>query len=136
VVDRLERIYEGGQPSNAADRLLTIKLPDRPKDFVGCIFDRRTRMLCEASSGYFYNAPRAHLPAGAIAALGRLGFSTDDSAGNFQIWFDIPNPPDFNRIADIILEALHDGYTARADMKLDFNAPLAPNGTSRCVPVS
>ncbi len=76
------------------------------------------------------------LPAEAIAALGRLGFSTDDSAGNFQIWFDVPDPPDFNRIADFILRALHDGYGAHANDHLEFNAPLAPHPTSKCIPVS
>ncbi len=43
---------------------------------------------CEASSGYYYNkegTPRTFfLPREAIAALGRLGFSTDDSQGNFR----------------------------------------------------
>jgi hypothetical protein len=140
VVDRLERIYEGGAPSDAQDRFLIIDFPGRPQDYVQCVFDTRTKILCEASSGYFYDPPGAarsyRLPATAIAALGRLGFSTDDSAGNFQIWFDVAAPPDFNRIADFMLEALHDGYGARADMKLRFNAPLAPHGTSKCIPVS
>ena len=75
-------------------------------------------------------------PSDAIAALGRLGFSTDDSDGNFRIWFDVPDPPDFNRIADFILKALHDGYGARASDDLEFNAPLAPHATSKCIPVS
>jgi hypothetical protein len=46
----------------------------------------RTTLLCEASSGYYHNRsdqPRTfYLSPAAIAALGRLGFSTDDSAGN------------------------------------------------------
>ena len=96
-------------------------------------------MLCEASSGFYDTAPpepRSHLPAGAVAALGRLGFSTDDSAGNFQIWFDVPDPPDFDRIADFTLKTLHDAYDARAGVQLAFNAPLAPRTTSQCIPVS
>jgi hypothetical protein len=140
VVDRLQRIYEAAGPADDQDRFLIIDFPDRPQDYVQCVFDSRTRMLCEASSGFFYDPPDRprtyRLPADAIAALGRLGFSTDDSAGNFQIWFDVADPPDFNAIADFMLKALHDGYDARADMKLDFNAPFAPHTTSKCIPVS
>jgi hypothetical protein len=140
VVDRLERIYEAGDPANAQDRFLIIDFPDRPQDYVQCVFDTRTKMLCEASSGFFYSTqsePRLYrLPAQSIAALGRLGFSTDDSAGNFRIWFDVADPPDFNAIADFMLKALHDGYGARGDMTLRFNAPFAPHGTSKCIPVS
>jgi hypothetical protein len=35
-----------------------------------------------------------------------------------------------------MLKALHDGYGARADMKLRFNAPFAPHTSSKCIPVS
>ena len=119
---------------------LIVYLGGRPQDYVQCVFDTRTEMLCEAASGYFDSKPdepRAYrLPARSIDALGRLGFSTDDSANNFQIWFDVPEPPDLNRIADFILKALHDGYGARAGGKLEFNAPLAPRLTSQCMPVS
>jgi hypothetical protein len=140
VVDRLQRIYEADGPADDQDRFLIIDFPNRPQDYVQCVFDSRTKMLCEASSGFFYDAPEKprtyRLPATAIAALGRLGFSTDDSAGNFRIWFDVANPPDFNAIADFMLKALHDGYDARADMKLRFNAPFAPHASSKCIPVS
>jgi len=140
VVDRLQRIYEADGPADDQDRFLIINFPDRPQDYVQCVFDSRTKILCEASSGYFYDAPDKprtyRLLAAAIAALGRLGFSTDDSAGNFRIWFDVANPPDFNTIADFMLKSLHDGYGARADMKLHFNAPFAPHTSSQCIPVS
>jgi hypothetical protein len=128
------------RPGRDQDRFLIIDFASRPQDYVQCVFDSRTRMLCEASSGFCLNEPSEprtyHLPAAAIAALGRLGFSTDDSAGNFQIWFNVTDPPDFNAVADFLLKALHDGYGARADMKLDFNAPFAPRATSKCTPVS
>jgi hypothetical protein len=102
--------------------------------------ESRTRILCEASSGYYYNKDGAtrtfFLPPDAIAALGRLGFSTDDSQGNFRYEAGIAEPPDLNAIADLILTALHDGYGARAEAELRFNAPFAPRSTSRCIPVS
>jgi hypothetical protein len=140
VVDRLQQIYAASESSDPQNWFLIIYFAARPQDYVQCVFDTRTRMLCEASSGFYDNVasePRTRrLPASAIAALGRLGFSTDDSAGNFQIWFDVADPPDFNAIADFTLKALHDGYAARADDTLEFNAPLAPHASSKCVPVS
>jgi hypothetical protein len=44
--------------------------------------------------------------------------------------------PDFNAIADLILQALHDGFDARAGVTLLIEAPLAPRPTGKCVPVS
>lgn len=140
VVDRLQQIYAAFDSSDPQNWFLIVSFTERPQDYVQCVFDTKTRMLCEASSGFYHNVatePRTRwLPAGAVAALSRLGFSTDDSSGNFQIWFDVPEPPDFIRIADFILQALHDGYGARSDTALDFNAPLAPHVTGKCVPVS
>jgi type III secretion system-like peptide-binding chaperone len=139
VVDRLEQIYVAFS-GHARHPFLVVSPAVRPQDYVQCLFETRARLLCEASSGYYETKPtepRAYrLPAGSIAALGRLGFSTDDSDGNFQIMLDVPDPPDFNRIADFILKALHDGYGVRAGGNLEFNAPLAPRTSSQCVPVS
>jgi hypothetical protein len=138
VVDRLEQIYATIDRAHPQNLFLIIYLAGRPQDYVQCVFDTRTQMLCEASSGYYDSKPsepRAYrLPASSIAALGRL-FATDDSAGNFQIWLDVPDPPDLNRIADFALKVLHDGYGARAGGKLEFNAPLAPRASSQCTPV-
>lgn len=140
VVDRLQQIYKALDSSDPQNWFLIVSFADKLNDYVQCVFDTRTRMLCEAASGFYDNVaskPRTRwLPANAVAALARLGFSTDDSAGNFQIWFDVPDPPDFNRIADFILKTLHDGYGASADSKLDFNAPLAPQASGKCMPVS
>jgi hypothetical protein len=140
VADCLERIYEAIGSSDPQNLFLIIYFADRSNDYVQCVFDTPTRMLCEASSGFYDNIPTEprsrRLSASAIAALSRLGFSTDDSAGNFQVWFDVANPPDFNKIADFTLKALHDVYDARAGVTLKFNAPLAPRATSKCVPVS
>jgi hypothetical protein len=140
VVDRLEQIYVALGDAHAQHPFLVVSPAVRPQDYVQCLFTTRAQLLCEASSGYYETKPtepRAYrLPAGSIAALGRLGFSTDDSAGNFQVLLDVPEPPDLNRIADLILKALHDGYGVRAGGTLEFNAPLAPRTSSQCVPVS
>jgi hypothetical protein len=140
VVDRLERVYEAGDPSSHRDRFVAITVPEHPHGYVQCMFhDRRKRVLCEASSGFFFDPPGTprsfYLSAAAIASLARLGFSTDDSKGNFQIDFAVGDDPDLNAIADLILKALHDGYGARATTRLRFNAPFAPRPTSRCIPV-
>lgn len=140
VVDRLEQIYAASSSSDPQNWFLIVSFAAQSNNYVQCVFDTKTRMLCEASSGFYDNVatePRTRwLSKDAVAALGRLGFSTDDSDGNFRIWFDVPDPPDFNRIADFILQALHDGYDARANDALEFNAPLAPHATSKCIPVS
>jgi hypothetical protein len=140
IVDRLERIYAAGDPAINHDEYLIVDMPPGPETYVQCIFYRVDKIMCEAASGFYVNAPgqprTAHLPASATAALAQLGFSTDDSQGNFRIDLDVANPPDFNAIAGLILRALHDAYGARAETKLDFHAPYAKRGTSKCTPVS
>jgi hypothetical protein len=140
VVDRLQQIYAAADSSDPQNWFLIVYFAARSNDYVQCVFDSKTRMLCEAASGFYDDVatqPRTRwLSKDAVAALGRLGFSTDDSAGNFEIWFDVSDPPDFNRIAEFILKALHDGFSARANDALEFNAPLAPHATAKCNPVS
>lgn len=141
VVDRLDRIYDHPKPTDFLDRFLAVTLESHPHGYVQCIFiANRTRILCEASSGYHYSkqgAPRTFfLPADAVAALGKLGFSTDDTRGNFRYEAVIDTPPDLNALADLMLTALHDGYGARAGDTLRFNAPFARADTSKCVPIS
>lgn len=48
-----------------------------------------------------------------MAALGRIGFDADGSAGNFRIDRAISAPVDFAALADLMLRALHDGYGAQ-----------------------
>jgi len=141
IVDRLDRIYDHASPDDYRDRFLAVNLSGHPHGYVQCMFVAgRTRILCEASSGYYYNAdggPRTfYLPQAAIAALGRLGFSTDDTSGNFRYEAALGSPPDLNAIADLMLAALHDGYGARAGSRLSFNAPFAPRPSAKCVPLS
>jgi hypothetical protein len=140
IVDRLDRIYAVGDPAIHQDAFLIVDMPPGPETYVQCIFYRPDKIMCEAASGFYVSPPgqprTAHLPPNAIAALAELGFSTDDSQGNFRIDLDVADPPDFNAIADLILKALHNAYGARAETKLDLHAPYAPRGTSKCVPVS
>jgi len=141
IVDRLDRIYEHASPNDYRDRFLAVTLSGHPHGYVQCLFaENRTWLLCEASSGYYYNRPGVprtfYLAPDAIASLDRLGFSTDDTAGNFRYQARLGPLPDLNAIADLILTALHDGYGVRAQSRLTFNAPFAPRATSKCIPVS
>jgi hypothetical protein len=52
VVDCLEQIYEAADSSDPQNLFLIIYLAGRPRDYVQCVFDTPTRMLCEASSGF------------------------------------------------------------------------------------
>ncbi len=129
VMDRLERIYAAGDPATHPDEYLIVETPPYAEAYVQCIF-RKTEITCEAASGFYRAAPGQsrsfHLPAPAIAALGRLGFSTDDSNGNFRIDLDLADPPNFNAVAELMLQALYDAYGARAKTILRFKAPYAP----------
>ena len=141
VVHRLEQIYEFGDLANDRDRFIAITVPSHPHGYVQCMFHNNgTEIYCEASSGFYYdkeNAPRTfRQPQQTIDALARLGFDTDDSEGNFRIDFVIGVQPNFNAIADFMLRALHDGYGARGQMSLKFDAPFALRAPSTCVPIS
>jgi hypothetical protein len=141
VVDRLEQVYAGGDQRSDFNRYIAVTVPEHPHGYVQCIFGQhRTKLLCEASSGYYYSKrgePRTfRLQPEALAALARLGFSSDDTAGNFQREFDVAGVPDFKTIADFMLMALHNGYGARAETRLRFNAPFARTTRSKCVPLS
>jgi hypothetical protein len=140
VVDRLERIYAAGDPEKHPDEYLIIEIRPHPETYVQCVFYAKNKLYCEAASGFFLNAPTEprtmHLSASSIAALARLGFSTDDAKGNFSIDLDISEPPDFNAIAELMLKALHAAYGADADTKLRFHAPYAERATRKCVPTS
>ena len=141
LVDRLERLYEAGDPASDQDQFIAVTVPEHLHGYVQCMsHDKRTKVLCEASSDFYFDPPGLrrtfYLAEDAVAALGRLGFSTDGSQGNFRIDLDVAEKPDFNAISDFMLKALHDGYGARAQSKLKFNAPLAPLPNSKCVPAS
>jgi hypothetical protein len=140
IVDRLERIYAVGDPLKFHDEYLIVDMPPGPETYVQCIFYRTDKIMCEAASGFYVSAPgqprTAHLSTSSVAALARLGFSTDDSQGNFRIDLDVASPPNFGAIADLILRTLHDAYGAAAETKLDLHAPYAERGTSKCTPVS
>src|SRR6266545_706778 len=140
VVERLELIYQHPAPR---DRFLALALSNGPRGYVQCIFlEDNTKMLCEAESGYYADLPGRPrsfrvTPQG-LAALARLGFSTEDWDGNHQLMMDIRGPDDFAAVADTILSALYDAYGARLGSHMHWTSPLAqqPNAaSSRCTPI-
>lgn len=141
VVRRLEQIYATGDPKSERNRYLAVSPAKHPELYVQCIFhDVNAAIYCEAASGFYLTKPgeprKFRASAATIAALAKLGFDTDDSAGNFKIERTVGKPADFNALADFILRALHDGYGVRANVTLKFNAPFAPDTPTSCVPMS
>jgi len=140
VVERLGMIHPGRAPK---DRYLILAIKEGPRGSVQCLFvENDARLLCEAESGFYAQKagePRQFRvsPEG-IAVLARLGFSTDDSEGNYQRLIPLDGGGDFSAIADVILTALYEAYGARIDSRLEWEAPLAPGKglLVRCAPVS
>ena len=116
----------------------------RPFHFAQCLFDADgERVLCEASSGFFTQrdgGPRRYVPSlQTVAALARLGFSTDDSQGNFQRALEARTDDQVSQIADLLLATLHHAYGVRLETLLHIEAPLAPlsrKERARCLPMS
>jgi hypothetical protein len=58
LVDRLERLYEAGDPASDQDRFIAVTVPEHLHGYVQCMFhDKRTKVLCEASSGFYFDPP-------------------------------------------------------------------------------
>jgi hypothetical protein len=139
IVVRLEQIRAQPGPK---DRFIVLSLERMPERYVQCLFHSSgEKMLCEAASGYYAQRPGeprrfAVSPAG-LSALQRLGFSMDDSKGNFQREVDTKGPADLGAVAELLLVAFHEGYGARVRSEIEFKAPLGPGGKevgTRCVP--
>jgi hypothetical protein len=138
IEDKLRRIYDSGDPAVERDRFLIIEVDIKKQAYVQCVFhDHELKILCEVASGFYFDDPRTfYLPPDNIAALGRLGFSTDDSKGNFVLDADVGRKPDFGAIAEGMLNALFYGFDADAATDLNFIAPYAPGVTSACKSLS
>jgi hypothetical protein len=140
VVERLRMIRADQTPKH---RYLILAIKEGPRGYVQCLFvENDARLLCEAESGFYAQKDgeprRFRVRSEGIAALAQLGFSTDDSEGNYQRLIPLDGSDDFAEIADVILTALYEAYGARLDSKLEWEAPLAPGKGlfARCAPVS
>lgn len=139
----IAKIHATHNKADEQDRFVVLALPGSTARYVQCAFDWRDREgLCEASSGWWNNAPeKPHFSSIQLEALTRLGFSTDGSHGNFQKPLKFP-PGAFEpyALADLMLRALYEGYGARKEMAIEVEAPFALRHgflpQQRCVPIS
>lgn len=143
VTARLQKLYDkvSRQPQ---DRFLIVALTYSEQSFVQCIFeDDNSEVLCEASSG-FYSAkpgePRTFsLTTDEVVAVGKLGFSTDDSKGNYVIQKKINSVSDLPALTDFMLITLYDVYGANLTSHVEIKAPsarLSHEERVKCTPLS
>lgn len=124
------------------NRFLILAVANRTPSYVQCLFTpQRREVFCEADSGFYENAPRTiFLPAEDKAKLARLGFSLDDSKGNFQQMIDVRAFGALGDVADVMLGALYDVYGARLSTPIEASSPFLPKGGKleplSCPPVS
>ncbi|HTW36010.1 MAG TPA: hypothetical protein VMD53_15435 [Rhizomicrobium sp.] len=138
----IAKIHAHRQP-NDQDRFIVLALPGPTAAYVQCAFGDKDRAgLCEASSGWWNNSwERPHFAPAQLAALARLGFSTDGSHGNFKQQMHFPKDGlEPYALATLMLSALHEGYGARKEMRIEVVAPFALRHgflpQQRCVPIS
>ncbi|MEQ1714530.1 MAG: hypothetical protein ABL907_00875 [Hyphomicrobium sp.] len=140
VMERLDGIRASQDLRNGKDRFIVVSPLIDPGTFSQCIFfDQDRQMICEVASGFYLtkpDQPRVRLvsPAG-VEALGRLGFSTDDSKGNFRLEIATPDSKAHTKVADLMISALFVAFGIKSTMPLDFYAPLAggaDGGSGRC----
>lgn len=135
IVERLRSIHERGPRSTSQDRFLIAAPFGAPEHYVQCIFfDDDTKMFCEAASGRYgitgdlLDAPSSD----ATTALKTLGFALEEPHRNFTREIEIGSGPDLDRVADLMLGALHDGYHVGSEDALDLIAPMALPSLDAC----
>lgn len=130
LTDLLRQVFEVQSAFQERDRYLALTAPLIRNNYVQCMFaQNRTKLYCEASSGYYDEAmsnPRRTFPSEVTkAAFEKLGFKTGNEEKNYPYERDFKGVPDFAEIAVLMLNAMHDGFGARAETRLTVNAPFA-----------
>ena len=144
ITARLQTLYAAPDKKPHSDRFIILALKYSPFEFVQCLFeDDNSELLCEASSG-FYTAkpgePRTYKikPEG-LTELKLLGFSDDDTKGNYSKYIKLTSPSELPAIATLMLTALSRGYGANMTSELEIVAPrgtLAREDDVKCTPLS
>ena len=132
IVRYLQSIYE---TESDIDRYLVIAIEEHPESYVQALFveENPPFLLIEAASG-FYAQPeglprRFEVSSTGKARLGELGFSLDDSDGNFQLklYYDPDSAlSDFQDAASVMVHALIGAYGLSLDSTITVEAPFAP----------
>lgn len=141
LADLLRQVFEAPSAYRDRDRFLVLSAPLIQKNYVQCMFAvNRTKLFCEASSGYYDEAPgrpRRSFPSDVTkAAFENLGFATGNDQKNYSYERDFTGTPDFSEIATLMLLAMHDGFGARADARLTVTAPFAKKVQAICKPAN
>jgi hypothetical protein len=143
VLGRLQTMYRNTNAALDAHRFIVVAREDAVQSYVQCIFiDHATRMLCEASSGYYLTLPTEPrsmmLPNTAKIELAALGFDTTEEQGNFKRFVTTSKLDDLSAVADLLLTALFRGYGARINSVISINAAIGPKirQLQSCIPVS
>jgi hypothetical protein len=124
----IAKILANPNKADTQDRFIILSLPGPIAAYVQCGFDTDDREgTCEASSGHWNNPwEQPHFSPAQLAALARLGFSTDGSQENFRQHMHFPaGGPDPAALAGLMLRALYEGYGAHKDMPIEVEAPFA-----------
>jgi hypothetical protein len=137
LADLLRQVFEAPSAYRERDRFLVLSAPLIQKNYVQCMFAvNRTKLFCEASSGYYDETPdraRRSFPSDAAkAAFEQLGFATGNEQKNYSYERDFTGTPDFSEIATLMLLAMHDGFGARAETRLTVTAPFAKKAPANC----
>jgi hypothetical protein len=123
---------QGHEPAH--NRFLILSVANRTPSYVQCLVtsDRR-QIYCEADSGFYQNKPderrTVSLSTEDKDKLARLGFSLDDSKGNFPQMIDVRAVGAFGEVADVMLGALYDVYGARLNTPIEAASPFLPKNS-------
>lgn len=142
VTRLVEAIHQSGDPKKENNRYIILNPGGAEQDYVQCaFFDSDRKMHCEAASYFYWKSPRPYLPQASIAALAKLGFSTDGSHGNYVRELASGEEGQRARIVDMLLDALYDAYGMRSSERLAVQAPMLFAREryvrkSRCAPIA
>lgn len=125
VTADLVEIQSRPHPEREDNRYLILESRQHPEFYAQCaFFDKDRQIHCEAASG-FYSKPTARFITGdKRAVLAQLGFSTDDSKGNFVVERTLEDKSSLASIAELLLVTLVRVFDFEATDTLMFNAPL------------
>ena len=106
-------------------RFLVLVTAERPELYVQCmLYDKDARIRCEAASGYYFEKIKGFASERRLAALTRLGFSTDATHGNFSL--DKPFTG-ADASAKLFLETMARVFDLKVRDRLRYSAPMLSN---------
>jgi hypothetical protein len=124
VLDQIREI-----PTAEQDRFLILWPEGRSELYVQCyFFDGDRSVRCEAASGFYWAALEGFFTPAKRDLLSRLGFSTDDTKGNFVQERRVRSS---DEIAELLIETLASVLDVDAASVLMFHAPVVSSVRGR-----